>query len=185
MKFQKQQGTGIIKYKGLPGIGVVYHSVFCFFFLSTFNKDLALAEHWVKHLANLFQSTLTRSLKTGAIFKALLTSEERKPSGVGSVGWYGWAQQVPQGHRWALTRTSLLAMLNLSCHDIILILLFIGQDGEEEAGRGNSRLKMRWSSALILPTCSPSHLGSQLPRLRLCRGGCDSASLPQFRPQAH
>ena len=47
VKFQKQQDTGIIKYKGLPGIGLVYQSQLCFFFffLSTFNKDLVLAEH--------------------------------------------------------------------------------------------------------------------------------------------
>ena len=45
VKFQKQQDTGIIKYKSLPGIGLVYHSQLFFFFLSTFNKDLVLAEH--------------------------------------------------------------------------------------------------------------------------------------------
>ena len=34
-------------------------------------KDLLLAEHWVKHLESLFQSTLIRSLKINAIFNAL------------------------------------------------------------------------------------------------------------------
>ena len=92
VKFQKQQDTGIIKYQGLPGIGLAYQSQFFFvFFLSTFNKDLVLAEHWVKHLANLFQSTLTRSLKTGTIFKVLFTSEETKHGGGGGWGvvWMG------------------------------------------------------------------------------------------------
>ena len=46
VKFQKQQDTGIIKYQGLPVIGLAYQSQFFFvFFLSTFNKDLVLAEH--------------------------------------------------------------------------------------------------------------------------------------------
>lgn len=129
-------------------------------------------------MANLFQSTLTRSLKTGAIFKALFISEEMKHGGGGGcrVVWMGSTSHP--GLLMGLNQNSLVVTLNLSCHDRILILLFIGQDGEEEASRGNSTLKIR-------PSCSPPHLGSQLPRLRLCRGGCGSASLPQLRRQAH